>query len=206
MVYFQTKNRNLGEFWRAFQWKMCVYFMVYFTSIWYILWPFGIFCSNLVYFPCVGKLYQEKSGNPGHAFEKVDKDERSSQRDQKCFGKGSKKIQKSSNSESCLKNSLKCFKHWKYDEQMSKCCWYLKNLCHKNFPNGTIWSHCLGCKRHATTQGRVVHTNMALHLVRLQDKSHRFSPNFGAVTFSAESWRIFRTVARGAGGKLTGSC
>jgi hypothetical protein len=26
--------------------------------IWYILWPFGIFCDNLVYFTRIGMLYQ----------------------------------------------------------------------------------------------------------------------------------------------------
>jgi hypothetical protein len=36
-VFFQTKNPNLGKFWRALEWKMLVYFM----AIWYILWPFG---------------------------------------------------------------------------------------------------------------------------------------------------------------------
>jgi hypothetical protein len=33
--------------------------LVYFTAFGNILWPFGIFCGNLVYF-----LDQEKSGNP----------------------------------------------------------------------------------------------------------------------------------------------
>jgi hypothetical protein len=28
------------------------------------LWPFGIFCGNLVYFPRFGILDQVKSGNP----------------------------------------------------------------------------------------------------------------------------------------------
>jgi hypothetical protein len=37
MAYFQTKNPNLGKFWRDMQWKM----LVYFTSIWQFLWPFG---------------------------------------------------------------------------------------------------------------------------------------------------------------------
>jgi hypothetical protein len=27
MVCFQTKNPNLGKFWRALQWKILVYFM-----------------------------------------------------------------------------------------------------------------------------------------------------------------------------------
>jgi hypothetical protein len=30
MVYFQTKNRKLGTFWRILQWQM----LVYFTDIW----------------------------------------------------------------------------------------------------------------------------------------------------------------------------
>jgi hypothetical protein len=55
MAYFQTKNPNLGKFWRVLQWKMLVYLMTfwstYFTAIGNNLWPFGIFCSHLVYFP-----------------------------------------------------------------------------------------------------------------------------------------------------------
>jgi hypothetical protein len=27
MAYFQTKNPNVGKFWRALKWKMLVYFM-----------------------------------------------------------------------------------------------------------------------------------------------------------------------------------
>jgi hypothetical protein len=68
MVYFQTKNPNLGKFWRELQWNMLVYFM----DIWFILWPLGLFHSNWVYFvviwyifPVYGMWYQEKSGNPG---------------------------------------------------------------------------------------------------------------------------------------------
>jgi hypothetical protein len=34
MAYFQTKNPNLGKFWKDLQWEMLVYFM----AIWYILW------------------------------------------------------------------------------------------------------------------------------------------------------------------------
>jgi hypothetical protein len=58
MVYFQTKNSNLGKFWRVLQRKMLVYFMSmfglfyghwkYVTAIWYILWPFGLFFPVLV--------------------------------------------------------------------------------------------------------------------------------------------------------------
>jgi hypothetical protein len=41
MVYFQTKNPNVGKFWRALEWKMLVDFM----TIWNILWPFvKIYC------------------------------------------------------------------------------------------------------------------------------------------------------------------
>jgi hypothetical protein len=39
MVYFLTKNRNLGTFW-------CMNFM----DIWSILRPFDIFYDNLAYF------------------------------------------------------------------------------------------------------------------------------------------------------------
>jgi hypothetical protein len=35
MVYFQTKNPNLGKFWKVFPWKMLEFLIV----ILYILWP-----------------------------------------------------------------------------------------------------------------------------------------------------------------------
>jgi hypothetical protein len=38
--------------------------LVYFRALGNILWPFGICCVNLVYFPRFGILHQEKSGNP----------------------------------------------------------------------------------------------------------------------------------------------
>jgi hypothetical protein len=67
MAYFQTKNPNLGQFWRALKWKM----LVYFKAIWNILrpigifiWPFVIQWSFGVYFSRFGILYHEKSGNP----------------------------------------------------------------------------------------------------------------------------------------------
>jgi hypothetical protein len=37
MVYFQTKNINLGKLWRALQWTK----LVHFIAIWSILWPLG---------------------------------------------------------------------------------------------------------------------------------------------------------------------
>jgi hypothetical protein len=52
MVRFQTKNTDLGKFWRVLRWKMLVYFM----AIWHILRLFGIIRVNLVYFTRFGKL------------------------------------------------------------------------------------------------------------------------------------------------------
>jgi hypothetical protein len=46
MVSFQTKNINLGKFWRAIDWKMFMYFM----AIWNILQTFWIFYDHLVHF------------------------------------------------------------------------------------------------------------------------------------------------------------
>jgi hypothetical protein len=45
MAYFQTKNPNLGKFWKVLQWKMLVFLvpfclfygqMLYFVAKWYI--------------------------------------------------------------------------------------------------------------------------------------------------------------------------
>jgi hypothetical protein len=64
MVCFQTRNPNLGKFWRALEWMILVYFMSIFG-------PFGICCGHfvkfygyLVYFSRLGMLYQEKYANP----------------------------------------------------------------------------------------------------------------------------------------------
>jgi hypothetical protein len=66
MVYFQTKDHNVGKFRRDLQGKMLAYFM----AVWSILRPFGIFvfiCYILwlfaIFFSCFGILYREKSGN-----------------------------------------------------------------------------------------------------------------------------------------------
>jgi hypothetical protein len=70
MVYFQTKNSNLGKFWRALVWKR----LVYSIAIWnicvirYILWPFGNLPATWYITPRFGKLCQEKSGNPGATY------------------------------------------------------------------------------------------------------------------------------------------
>jgi hypothetical protein len=68
MAFFHTKNTNLGKFCRALQWKMLIYFyglLVYVTTIWYILWPFGIpilwyfgiFSGQLVYFVAIWYVF-----------------------------------------------------------------------------------------------------------------------------------------------------
>jgi hypothetical protein len=46
MVYFQTRNPNLGNFWSAFYWKMLEYFIV----IRHISRIFGILFGHMVYF------------------------------------------------------------------------------------------------------------------------------------------------------------
>jgi hypothetical protein len=76
MVYFQTKNPNLGKFWRASDWKMLIYFMAvgkfdghfgYFMTICYILCSFGTF------FRFFGIMHQEKSGNPAPEPKKMER-------------------------------------------------------------------------------------------------------------------------------------
>jgi hypothetical protein len=64
MVYFQTKNPNLGKFWKALDWKM----LIYFIAIGNILRIFGIFYDHyvhLVHFSGFGITNQDKSGNTG---------------------------------------------------------------------------------------------------------------------------------------------
>jgi hypothetical protein len=71
MVYFQTKNPNLGKLWSALDWKMLIHFMAF----WNILVRFGKCLENAIYivnfgfiwhiFPVFGIMYKEKSGNPG---------------------------------------------------------------------------------------------------------------------------------------------
>jgi hypothetical protein len=39
--------------------------LVYFAAVGNIMWPSGIFCGRLVYFPRFGILCQYKSGNTG---------------------------------------------------------------------------------------------------------------------------------------------
>jgi hypothetical protein len=64
---FRTKNPNLGKFLEGLAMEDVGIFyghLVHLTVFWYILWTFGIYCGNWVYFPRFGILYQEKSGNP----------------------------------------------------------------------------------------------------------------------------------------------
>jgi hypothetical protein len=53
MVCFQTKNPNLGKFWRVLQWKILVYFM----TIWSILRPLKIFYGHLVHFLLIWYIF-----------------------------------------------------------------------------------------------------------------------------------------------------
>jgi hypothetical protein len=62
MVYFRTKNPDLGKFWRALEWDRLAYSMAVWNilqplGIFYghlvILWQFGIFYGHLVYFMAI---------------------------------------------------------------------------------------------------------------------------------------------------------
>jgi hypothetical protein len=63
MVCFQTKNPNLGKFWRALDWKMFIYFMAILNISWRYI---GIFCVHLVHFVFIWYIFPVLvSGNPG---------------------------------------------------------------------------------------------------------------------------------------------
>jgi hypothetical protein len=53
MFCFQTKNPNLGKFWRAFDGIM----LIYFRAIWDILQLFWIFYDHLVHFVLIWYLF-----------------------------------------------------------------------------------------------------------------------------------------------------
>jgi hypothetical protein len=53
MANFQTKNLNLGKFWRVLQWRM----LAYSIAIWPFLRSFGIFCDHLVYFMVIRYIF-----------------------------------------------------------------------------------------------------------------------------------------------------
>jgi hypothetical protein len=68
MAYFQTKNPNLGKFWRSLELKRFALFygrLEYLATIWYILWSFGYYLEAIWYiFPRFGIFCKERSGNP----------------------------------------------------------------------------------------------------------------------------------------------
>jgi hypothetical protein len=76
MVYFKTKNPNLGKFWMALHRmeNVCIFYdhLEYFTAIWNILrpfgrvyiWPFDIVCGHLVYFSHFGMFAPIKIWQP----------------------------------------------------------------------------------------------------------------------------------------------
>jgi hypothetical protein len=70
MVRYQTKETNLGKFWRVLEWKMLVYFIVIRNILRSfgicILWPFGNVVVIWYIFLRFGILCKEKSGNPGY--------------------------------------------------------------------------------------------------------------------------------------------
>jgi hypothetical protein len=53
IVWFQTKDPNLGKNFRASEWKMLIYFM----AIWNILWIFGVFFDHSVYFVLIWCIF-----------------------------------------------------------------------------------------------------------------------------------------------------
>jgi uncharacterized membrane protein SpoIIM required for sporulation len=53
MAYFQTQNPDLGKFWRVLQWKILVYYM----SIWSILWLFSIHTFGIWYILCLFGMF-----------------------------------------------------------------------------------------------------------------------------------------------------
>jgi hypothetical protein len=56
MAYFQTKNPNLGQFWRVMQWNM----LVYFVAIWLfgIFFPFWFFVPRQIWQPCLQIIFK----------------------------------------------------------------------------------------------------------------------------------------------------
>jgi hypothetical protein len=67
VVYFQTKNRNLGKILEVLGMKkVCIFIghLEYITSIWYILSQFGNLVAIWYISHRFGILNKEKSGNP----------------------------------------------------------------------------------------------------------------------------------------------
>jgi hypothetical protein len=67
MVYFQTKNPNLGKNLEGLGMENVVIFydhLEYFLVIWYNLWLFGIVCGHLVHFSHFGMFGPRKIWQP----------------------------------------------------------------------------------------------------------------------------------------------
>jgi hypothetical protein len=60
MVYFQTKNSNLGKILRVLKWKIWLYF----STILNIFRSFGTIYGRLVYFSRFGMFGQRKIWQP----------------------------------------------------------------------------------------------------------------------------------------------
>jgi hypothetical protein len=69
--YIPLFSNQKSQFWYKFEglgiYNVGIFYSNwdYFTTIWYILCPFGKFCCHLVYFSGSGMMNQEISGNPG---------------------------------------------------------------------------------------------------------------------------------------------
>jgi hypothetical protein len=71
MVYFETKNPNLGNSLECLAMEdVGIHYghLVYLTAILHTLWAFGKFLGNLVIFSRFGMLYQEKSAHMKNDF------------------------------------------------------------------------------------------------------------------------------------------
>jgi hypothetical protein len=60
-ICLHSKNHHLGIFGGPWNINLSIFYshLMYFTAIWYILWPFGVFYCRLEYFLRFGLLYQE---------------------------------------------------------------------------------------------------------------------------------------------------
>jgi hypothetical protein len=68
MEYFQTKNPNLGKFWRVLEWDKLVYSIAIrniLRPLGVHLWAFGNLVAIWHIFSRFGILCRERSGNPG---------------------------------------------------------------------------------------------------------------------------------------------
>jgi hypothetical protein len=67
MVYFHTKNLNLGKFFRVLKWKRLVYFKSFrpiLRTLYYMGHLVYLLITYLVYFPRFGKYYRKNLATP----------------------------------------------------------------------------------------------------------------------------------------------